>query len=370
MNKRLRILIALASIGVAAGHAAPAYGQWSALQQVLFRDLNYGLNPDILSFPQGGPLADFNDFFQRVEFDRLGQGYSYEFYRFFGPDTFGESNLIDLGAFKLDLSPDPGLGQSQFTGIHGRAGYKTSTIPEVFFLAETGTRAFNQFSGVSTFLPQPLNYTATLNTGVQDFEWEGNILIDASGTLNVLGFYDFDMRLVNIGSYTADGAFVEDEQVTDFDTGQINLSGNIALDAIASLFQADGSSGAAAVPRIFSAAAGKERTADELVAALKAGEKLTDEEVEFLIQQMFVQAIMDDPIGFFMNGLPTSIGLEELGISLEPTTSDPEQPVTPSDPVEQTPEPGTLLLFGVTAGLAVFIRKRGGFTNPAFPRAA
>lgn len=368
MRIRNRVGLGLLVTGVTAIMATPANAQWSAIQQTLFRDLNYGLNPDVISSPQGGPLFNFNDFFQRVEYDRVSQGYAYEFYRFFGPDSFGESNVVDLGVFKLNLEPDADLNQSQFTGIHGRAGFSTRTIPEINFLAETGQRSFNQFSGIASFSKEPLKYTASLNTGVQDFEWTGNMSIDASGTINLLGFYDFNMQLVNVGNFTADGVLIKDEQVTDFDTGPIDLSGHIGMDVIASLFQANGTDGAAAVPRIFSAAAGKDRTADELVTAMKQGEKLTNEEVEFLIEQMFVQAFINDPIGFIMNGPPTTFpGFEELGIELQPANSIGTSSGSPD--YEQTPEPGTLVLFGGSIALALFIRKRGGFERLAFPPA-
>lgn len=366
MNHRSTLTASFIVAAVLITSATPAHAQWGALQRTLFRDLNYGLSPNIISFPQNGPLFDFNNFTQRVEYDRVGDGYAYEFYRFFGPDSFGEPSFLDLGGLKLELGPNPALGQSQYTGVHGRMGFKTRLIPEVFFLAESGQRNFNQFSGVSNFNNEPISYTATLNTGIQDLEWSGNIQFDASGTINILGFYDFDARIVNVGSFTADGVALKDEQVTDFDTGPINLSGHIGMDLLASVFQANGSELAGAVPRIFSAAAGKERTADELVDAMRGGEKLTDEEVQFMIEQLFIQAFKNDPLGFIMNGPPSTLpGFDGLGLVLTPGSSDDENGNYVTDRSE-VPEPGTLLLLGTLTAFGLQIRKRGGLMNLPF----
>ncbi len=366
MDVRRRICIACGAMAMFSFTSA-ADAQWGALQRTLFRDFNLAMSPGSLTQPQGGPLLNFNQFFQRVEFDRVGQGYAYEFYRFFGPDSFGESTLLNLGALSLDLSPDPSLGQGQLTGIHGRAGFNTRTIPEVYFLAETGQRVFNQFSGVSSFNKEPLRYTATVNTGVQDFVWSGNMLFDSSGKINALGFYDFDMRIVNVGNFTADGVLIEHEQVTDFDTGPINVSGHIGMDLFASLLQLNGNPATAAPPRIFSAAAQKERTADELMEAMKGGEILSEEEVEFMIEQMFVKAFLNDPIGFIMNGPSAAImGFEGVDFELSPAgSSQPGALISTTEPV---PEPGTLILFGLTIALFIYVRKRGGMAALAFPR--
>ncbi|HWL92885.1 MAG TPA: PEP-CTERM sorting domain-containing protein [Phycisphaerae bacterium] len=363
MSVRNVALFSFAGFAVAAA-AAPAEAQFGGLQRTLFRNLGFGLEPDLISTPQNGPLFNFNNFHQRLEYDRVADGYSYEFYRFFGEDSYGEDTFLDLGAFKLELTPDLTLNQSQQTGFHGRVGYSTRTIPEVHFLAETGQRAFNQFSGVSTFSKEPIRYVATLDAGVQKYEWTGNMQIDSEGSINALGFYDFNLRLVNVGGFTADGVLVEDEQVTDFDTGPIDLSGHIGLDLIGSLLQADGNDLAAAPPRIFSAAAQKERTADELMGAMKEGEKLTEEEVQFMIEQMFIQAFMDDPIGFFLNGPQAALSQIE-GLEIEMSPAGPEAGDAPTDSPEAVPEPGTLLLIGLTVTLAVFIRKRGGLALPA-----
>jgi len=337
--------------------------QYGDFQRMLFRGAEYAGNNLFLSNPQGGPLYDYNQFRQRLEYNRAGDGYTYESFRFFGSDSFGNTNTLDLGPFKIELGFDPAVTPSnQAIGIHNRIGYTTRFIPEVFFESQTGQRTYNQFSGVSTYAPTPLNYTVTFNTGIQDFEWSGNALLDMSGRINVLGFYDFEMQFTNIGSYEADGLFVHDEQVNDFDIGPINISGNIGFDLLAGLLQGDGATGDAVPPRIYSGAAQKDKTADDLLAQMKAGEALTEGEMRFLAQEMFRAAFEADPLGMLTNGMPSDVpGFEGLMLSTTaaPGTGDGDG----SDGALSTvPEPGTLgFLAGAVAALAAarpFRRRR------------
>jgi len=345
MRMRLFGIGVLTAGALVAGMASGAQAQnigGGDLASVLFRGTEFAGNPLFLSSPQGGPLFDFNDFTQRIEFNRAGQGFTYEFFRFFGPDSFGNLNTLDLGPLKVELGPDGTLGQSQRVGLHGRSGFTTTLIPEVFFQAETGQRSFNQFSGVTGFNTEPIKYRVTFNTGIQDFEFAGNMRVDTDGRINVLGFYDFNLRLTNVGSATADGVLLQDEQVTDFDAGPINVSGNIGFDLLAGLLQSTGLTAAAAPPRIFSAAAQKEKTVDDLLAELDAGQGLSDQEIQFLIQQMFATAFQNDPLGFILNGVPTEVpGFEALSLSLSADAPS----ATPAATSAAVPEPGTMLLM-------------------------
>lgn len=359
MRMRLFGISILTAGGLVSGMASGARAQDISVgdfASVLFRGTEFLGDPLFLSSPQGGPLFDFNQFDQRIEFNRAGQGFTYEFFRFFGADSFGNVNTLDLGTLKVELGPDGTLGQNQRVGLHGRTGFTTTLIPELFFQAETGQRAFNQFSGVSSFNVEPIKYRVTFNTGIQDFEWAGNVLIDADGRLNALGFYDFTLRMTNVGSATADGVFLQDEELTDFDAGPINVSGNIGFDLLAGLFQSTGLTAAAAPPRIFSAAAQREKTVDELLAELEAGEGLTDEEAQFLIEQMFITAFQNDPLGFILNGIPTEVpGFEALSLSFSAADSGPGPDAATAATV---PEPGTVLLM--ILGLALLAALRPG----------
>lgn len=358
MPMRLFGISVLTAGGLVSGMASGARAQDISVgdfASVLFRGAEFAGNPLFLSSPQNGPLFDFNNFTQRVEFNRAGQGFTYEFFRFFGADSFGNVNTLDLGPLKVEIGPDGTLRQNQRVGLHGRTGFTTTLIPEVFFQAETGQRTFNQFSGVSGFSIEPLKYRVTFNTGVQDFEWAGNILIDADGRMNALGFYDFTLRMANVGSATADGVILQDEEITDFDVGPINVSGNIGFDLLAGLLQSTGLTGAAAPPRIFSAAAQRDKTVDELLAELEAGEGLTDEEAQFLIQQMFITAFQSDPLGFIMNGIPTEVpGFEALTLSLSAADSSPP----PDSATATVPEPSAVLLIILGLALVTMLRPR------------
>ena len=79
------VLCLLVAVGA---FAEPAHAQFSSLQQMLFRGATYTGERKFVSNPQGGPLFDNNLFSQRLEFNRTGQGYTYEQFRFFGTDSF------------------------------------------------------------------------------------------------------------------------------------------------------------------------------------------------------------------------------------------------------------------------------------------
>jgi hypothetical protein len=359
-----RFVIGLLTVGVLLAWAAPAHGQFGGLQRFLFRGAEFAMDRDFISSPQRGPLFDNNLFQHRVEYNRTGDGYTYEFFRFFGPDSYDNANTLDLGPLKVQLGRDPAVVQSpQPIGVHNRVGYTSRFIPELFFSSQTGQRNFDLFSGQTNFVPVPVNYVVSLDTGVQNFEWTGNALINSDVKIHAMGFYDFELQFVNVGNQTADGILIHDEQVTDFDTGPINLSGNLFMDAIASLLQTNGSTTAAVPPRIASGASGRGKTADELLVDIEAGRPLTEEELSFLVQQMFVTAFRNDPIGFLINGMPETVpGFESLSLALQ-DTSDPaaiqaaaQLQQGQSQPTPITPEPGVLLLLLVTGAGAQLLR--------------
>ena len=320
--------------------------------QTLFRGTEFAGNPQVLSSPQNGPFFTFFQFNQRLEFNRAGGGFTYEFFKFFGPDSFNNPNTLDLGPLKFQLGPDAGLGQTQLTGLHQRIGFTTALMPELFIQTETGQRGFNQFTGLTTFSKEPVQYRVTFNGGVQNFEWAGNMGIDADARINVMGFYDVKFQLTNVGSFTADGLAVQDEQVTDFDIGPIDVSGQIGMDLLASLLQAGGASPADVPPRILSGASQRGKTVDEILAELEAGQEISSEEAQFLIQQMFIQAIASDPLGTRMNGLPSEVpGFE--GLTLDASAGDNDEG---SGDVAAVPEPGTLLLLLLAAAFSAAFR--------------
>lgn len=336
------------------GFVSTAEAQFGGIPQYLFRAAEYAGNQSFLSNPQGGPLYNFNSFNQRIERNLAGGGYTWESYRFFGEDSYGNPNTLDLGPLKVQLGQGPSIGSGQPIGVHNRIGYTTTILPEVFFECQTGQRTYNQFSGVSNFSPTPVRYNITLNTGIQDFTWEGDGLINTSGRINAMGFYDFELRFVNVGSYQADGMFLQDEQVTDFDVGPINASGNIGLDMLSGFLQNIGNPNGALVPRIISGGAQKDKRVDGLLARLRAGETLSDAEMQFLAQEMFKAAFAADPFGVTQDGLPSEVpGFEGLTLNMLTTSKNEGDSEFEMDNV---PEPGTLAFLG----LALIISSAAG----------
>jgi len=346
MNHRTGISV-LAVVAALAATASETRGQFTSLQQTLFRDFFFIGDQTFSQFPDGGPLFENNIFDQAIRYNRLGDGWTYEEFRFFGTDTFNDPSQVDLGFFQVRLGPDANINQNvQPVGIHNSFGYTTRFIPQFTFLSQTGQRAFNQFSGQTSFSPTPVRYDVIFNTGVQDVEWSGNILLDTQGNVNAMGFYDFQLRVMNQGNFEADGLAYHDEQVTDFDTGQVDVSGNLLFDGLASLAQTLGFTSDAATPRIVSSASGdlgKEQRVDDLLARLESGEALNDEDMEFLVSEMVMTAFLNDPLGFLQNGLPEQVeGFEALSLELS------DEPVDTAVPAA-VPEPGTILLVAIGA---------------------
>ncbi len=80
---------------------------------------------------------------------------------------------------------------------------------------------------------------------------------------------------------------------------------------------------------------------------------LPDEEAQFLIQQMFITAFTNDPLGFILNGIPTEVpGFEALTLSL--SAADPIS--APAATTAAVPEPGTILLISLGLALPAMLR--------------
>jgi len=331
MTTRRQIIgvLALAFTWTAVGESR---GQFTGLQKMLFRATDFAGNPNYIYNPQGGPLFDNNIYDQRIEWNRLGQGWAFDQFRFFGPDSFDNPNTIDLGVLKLQLGRDPTvIGNPNPVGIHNRVGFTTTLIPEATFSSKTGQRNFDIFSGQTNFAAAPIHYDLSMDAGVQQYDWNGDMLIDSNGKINALGFYDLTIHLTNVGNATADGYALKDEHVTDFDTGPIHVSGNVLFDGIASLFQGDGLPVAASPFRILSGGSAKEKDTDELLARLKAGEKLSDAEMSDLLQGLIVEAFQKDPLGFLADGFSLDIpGFEAVTNSTTSSASTPSGVLDPS----------------------------------------
>ncbi|MCZ6682295.1 MAG: hypothetical protein O7B26_03865, partial [Planctomycetota bacterium] len=297
-SQRNMVLISAVFAVVLVAWPAQAPAQFgSGFGRTLFRGLEYAGSFDFLSSPQNGPFFNDNIFTHRVEQNRAGGGFSYEQWRFFGTDSYNNATTLDLGPLKIDLGTDPQLASvNAQVGLHTRTGYTTTLIPEVFFQQETAQRRTSGLTSQTVAQPLPIRYDITLNTGVEDLRWTGNIFLNTEFRINILGFYDYDLRLTNVGTFDANGALIVSEEVTDFDIGPIDTSGHIVLDAIAFLFQAVGGPGAAVPVEIASAAAQKEKTLDEIMAQVEAGEELSDEDVAALMHHVLTTALFQDPL--------------------------------------------------------------------------
>jgi len=358
MTKPRTILGFVCLLAAALAPATPARADINDIGQTLFRGIAFVSNPLYLSNPQNGPFFNENIYFQRLEQNRAGGGYTYENFRFFGQDSFGNLNTLDLSPIKFQLGRDSQLtGSAQPVGLHTKVGYTTRFIPEVFFQSETVQRAVNVLGGTSAAAPAPITYNITVNTGVQDFTVNGDILMSSAGRMNALGFYDLQMRITNNGTYNADGVFLTDEQNLDFDVGPINVSGNLAMDALAAVIHQTGNVLGAVPPRVASGAAQKEITLDEVIAKMEAGEQLTQEETQILVRESLMSAVLTDPLGTLVNGLPSGeTSVEGLTVTFSPSDSAPPPAVANAGSV--APEPGTLLLVAIATGVGSYVVRR------------
>lgn len=187
-----------------------------------FDDLYRGLQ--ILATPSGNFLTPTGNGgvqngnrFGRIQFQRNGpgQGWEIQFNRAFGADSTGRPEILDLGAYSLELN-----GATAFTG-----SYTTRGVP------------VGNFEGSIS----NLNYIMRADTGAQDFELRGTLNGGTALQINAAGFYTARINLTNqVSSLTADGLIVDGNVPTNFDIGPINVKGNIYFDLISSLLGAAG----------------------------------------------------------------------------------------------------------------------------------
>ena len=189
----------------------------------LYEDLYRGL--DLLATPSGSPLLFGPDGSQsngnrqgrlRIVPDRVGRGYSLEFNRRFGSDSAGRPEILDLGAFEVQLDGTVAatLAYTSRGGLVGNA--------DVF--------ANNLF------------YAARLKTGAQDIQVLGTLNVAQQWEFNELGFYTVFANFTNTGSQVVmDGMLVSaDDLDTNFDLGPVAIEGNIFFDAAVALLASFG----------------------------------------------------------------------------------------------------------------------------------
>lgn len=175
---------------------------------------------DIAATPSGAPVLTTGDGTRinglrsgrlRILPDQLGDGYSLEFDRNFGPDSQGRPETFDLGPLDLTLS-----GQTQMT-----AGFTSRG----FLIGNLNMNANN------------LNYTLRGRSGAQNSTLSGTLNVANQVEINQFGFYTLSMNVSNtVSQLTVDGVVTDLEQIeTNFDVGPIFVEGNIFADMLAGI---------------------------------------------------------------------------------------------------------------------------------------
>lgn len=80
----------------------------------------------------------------------------------------------------------------------------------------------------------PLNYNYSSGMGAQSTTVTGSMLVDASFSMNALGFYDLNITSSSRNTVTRDGVASSSNNV-DSDIGPLSVSGNIFIDALAAV---------------------------------------------------------------------------------------------------------------------------------------
>lgn len=301
----------------------------AGLGKKLVRGITYALSPNIGEI-QNGPNADFNQFAQRFNYDPVTDGRSYEVTRFFGDDSFGNPETLNLGFLNVQLRQPDGSGL-QGAGIYSRVGYNRRLIPEVYWDARTTGRNFSTFAGAGA-VSAPLQYRVETNNGLESGLLFGTIQVDTSGSVNAFGFYNVDLAVVNTGTLTTRSYTTEDRnQDVSFDIGPVNLSGNIFVDQALGLLDFV-TEQLGVPPEQFSVLTLRERTPDEITAAIEAGESVSAAEFNSLIE-----AYLANPETVILPNADTVPGASPALLTA-------------------VPEPGTLLLLA--GGLAVLSLRR------------
>jgi hypothetical protein len=274
----------------------------------------------------------------------LAQGLTYIDWRFNATrDVIGNGYTIngavnynnrefDFGNADLTLT-----GPMVFTGSYTKRG-----IPELELSLNTANI--------------PLQYQFNINTGAQDLTATGSVLIDISTTVNKYGFYDQLFQISNRGTYETDGYLLRNGDTLDFDIGPIDIHGNLYFDALAVL--SEPLFDLAGVENVFTKLTGRAQKAadfslqrDALLARLEAGEQLSDQEIEDLVNSAIVSAMLggESPDQAFEELLAQNV-LTQIG--------DPTATATDLPELEQVPEPATLMLMtGALAGLLLCRRR-------------
>jgi hypothetical protein len=293
------------------------------LRAGLFEDIYRGL--DVLATPSGFPVFPSPDggFGNgqrqgrlRIVPDRAGRGYTLEFDRTFGVDTRGRPEVLDLGAYELELN-----GSMQATAGYTSRGYLV---------------------GNYDFAANNLNYRLTDKTGLQDYELTGTLNVVQSMEVNAFGFYTLQMQVSNANStLTQDGVIIRDTEDVSFDVGPINVEGNIYFDALVTVL------GAIGVDTTELAALSPKSPVDRIAEELQAQFENAARVAGVSVTAQGDTVVLND----------ATRQRPQILVGPQPLPSADDSAVAGA--VSFVPEPGTLLLLGIGAATFGVARRRG-----------
>lgn len=245
-------------------------------------------------------------------------------------NTFANWNnrRFDFGNYDLTLTGS----------MAASAGFTRRGIPEFQFQLNT--------------FQAPVSYTLDFHTGFQDWTASGSFLANVDTRVNALGFYNQVFHISNRGTFETDGFLMRDTQPLDYDIGPITISGNVYVDAVAALTQPFFSASGTENP--FAKISGRSQkeiqarsTRDALLSRMSAGEILSDTEMNTLVNNVILSAMLggrppDDLFGDLIipPGLLSADAPMILGDAMIPGVS-----------VQQVPEPAALGLMLLGMGL-------------------
>jgi len=334
MRRHATSRFALALAGLA-GLSVASPARADGLGRRLLQGVTYAFSPSIGTV-QNGPNFNNNAFSQRFNENLLTDGRSYEVVRFFGSDTFGNPETLNLGLVNVQLSEPPG-SLLRGAGFYGRVGYNRRIVPEFYWDFRTTGRNIAGGSIGTSSVRTPVQYLIESNIGLQELTLAGQFDINTSGSMNALGFYDFTLTMSNTGTAVTDGALGDESRVTDFDLGPVNVSGNIGLDVTLALFDFLGEQ--AGLPEdLIPDIATRSRSPDEVLEAINDGETVS----------------MSD-----LNGLFEAWANDPAGIDLSSASGPTLSPSTGGEAAAPVPEPGTAALLAVCVAMfGVRVRRR------------
>lgn len=316
MNRLGRTGIVAAAACIALAHTPRAE---AGLGRQLVRGVTYALSPSI-GTPQNGPNFNDNNFASRFGYNPVTDGRSYEYERYFGDDSFGNPETLNLGLLNVQLRQPDG-SPLRGAGIYNRVGYNRRLVPEVYWDTRTTGRNINSFVGSSS-ATSPVQYNIQTFLGPEIVNLNGQMLLNSSGSINGLGFYRVQLTASNTGTMQTSGVADNRTQDTSFDIGPVNLSGNIFADMAIAGLKGIGSQLGINTDLLPAGPAAKTRTPDEIARAIADGQTVTAPELQALLA-----AHMADPEG---------VPLPSDGTAAAANTAPGVLPV---------PEPGTLTLL-------------------------